>query len=56
MLAVGIVGMAQVAARAWFTVGTMPKEQAVDVITGLAWKGLRGFLTDDAKAELTSSD
>lgn len=56
MLAVGIVGMAQVAARAWFTVGTMPREQAVDVITGLAWKGLRGFLSDDAKATLPAGD
>ncbi|MDO5699673.1 MAG: TetR/AcrR family transcriptional regulator [Dermatophilus congolensis] len=56
LAAIGIVGMAQVSARAWFTVGTQPKEKAVDVITALAWRGLRGFIPDDTAQALKLDD
>ena len=56
MVAIGIVGMAQVSARAWFGLGAMPKEKAVDVISAFAWRGLHGFVSDSAKFDAARSD
>src|SRR3954467_8838127 len=44
LLAVALVGMSQVSARFWIdTDGRLPQETAVDLISGLAWRGIRGF-------------
>lgn len=56
MAAIGIVGMAQVSARAWFSLDALPKERAVDVISGLAWRGLRGFIPEDVLAASGADD
>ncbi|HEX2133486.1 MAG TPA: TetR/AcrR family transcriptional regulator [Actinophytocola sp.] len=43
LLAVGLVGISQVAARSWLSNNrTMPKEEAVSLISTLAWKGIGG--------------
>jgi len=49
LLAVSLVGMAQVSARFWLTeTGTIGKEQAAQLVAGLAWRGIRGYpLSDD---------
>jgi AcrR family transcriptional regulator len=49
LLAVSLVGMAQVSARFWLnTTGGMSREDAATLVAGLAWRGIRGFpLTDD---------
>ncbi len=49
LLAVSLVGMAQVSARFWLTEqGGLDREQATELITGLAWRGIRGYpLTDE---------
>lgn len=48
LLAVSLVGMAQVSARFWLTEGGgLDREQAVALVSGLAWRGIRGYpLTD----------
>ncbi|MGQ0483406.1 MAG: TetR/AcrR family transcriptional regulator [Pseudonocardia sp.] len=44
MLAVGLVGLSQVAARYWLDSGQeVPREEAVALMSGLAWRGLAGF-------------
>lgn len=44
LLATGVVGMAQVAARHWLSNGReMPQEQAVRLVAELAWRGMRGL-------------
>ena len=43
LAAIGLVGLAQVSARAWFTSATLTREQAVDLISTFALRGLRGF-------------
>jgi AcrR family transcriptional regulator len=45
LLAVSLVGMAQVSARFWLTedVGGLTREQAVALVAGLAWHGIRGY-------------
>ena len=44
LLATGVVGMAQVAARHWLAGGReMPREQAVRLVAELAWRGMRGL-------------
>jgi AcrR family transcriptional regulator len=48
LLAVSLVGMAQVSARFWLSGdGKLTEEQAVALVSGLAWGGIRGYpLTD----------
>jgi len=44
LLAVALVGMSQVSARFWIdTDGRLPQTQAVELISSLAWRGIRGF-------------
>jgi AcrR family transcriptional regulator len=44
LLAVALVGMSQVSARFWIdTDGRLPQEKAVELISSLAWRGIRGF-------------
>jgi AcrR family transcriptional regulator len=45
LLAVSLVGMAQVSARFWITDegSDMAHEQAVALVAGLAWHGIRGY-------------
>jgi hypothetical protein len=49
LLAVSLVGMAQVSARFWVTdAAGISQEDAVALVSGLAWRGIRGYpLTDD---------
>lgn len=48
LLAVSLVGMAQVSARFWLAEGaTIPQPEASALVSGLAWRGIRGYpLTD----------
>jgi AcrR family transcriptional regulator len=44
LLAAGMVGMAQVAARFWLTSdGSLPRSKATTLISTLGWRGIRGF-------------
>ncbi len=45
LLAVALVGMSQVSARFWLGTpdSTLPRGQAVELISSLAWRGIRGF-------------
>ena len=49
LLAVSLVGMAQVSARFWLTeAGGIERADAAGLVAGLAWRGIRGYpLTDD---------
>jgi AcrR family transcriptional regulator len=49
LLAVSLVGMAQVSARFWVTdAAGISKPDAVALVSGLAWRGIRGYpLTDE---------
>ena len=49
LLAVSLVGMAQVSARFWVTdAAGITRDDAVALVSGLAWRGIRGYpLTDD---------
>ena len=49
LLAVSLVGMAQVSARFWLTEGGgIEQNDAAALIAGLAWRGIRGYpLTDE---------
>ena len=49
LLAVSLVGMAQVSARFWLAGGGgIPQDDAAALIAGLAWRGIRGYpMTDD---------
>ncbi len=49
LLAVSLVGMAQVSARFWLTeAGGIGKSDAAALVAGLAWRGIRGYpLTDE---------
>ena len=49
LLAVSLVGMAQVSARFWLTdAAGISKPDAVALVSGLAWRGIRGYpLTDE---------
>jgi AcrR family transcriptional regulator len=43
LLSVGLAGLAEVSARWWLSSGgTVSKERAVDLLVGLAWRGLAG--------------
>jgi AcrR family transcriptional regulator len=44
LLAVALVGMSQVSARYWLKAGgELPQQGATDLISSLAWRGIRGF-------------
>ena len=44
LLAVSLVGMAQVSARFWLdTAGEIPQDDAATLVSGLAWRGIRGY-------------
>lgn len=45
VLAVSLVGMAQVSARYWLAAENpeLSQQQAADLVAGLAWRGIRGF-------------
>jgi AcrR family transcriptional regulator len=48
LLAVSLVGMAQVSARYWLAEGSeMSREEAAALIAGLAWRGIRGYPRQD---------
>jgi AcrR family transcriptional regulator len=49
LLAVSLVGMAQVSARFWLSeAGGIAKSDAAALVAGLAWRGIRGYpLTDE---------
>ncbi len=49
LLAVSLVGMAQVSARFWLAEGNgITQSDAVGLVAGLAWRGIRGYpLTDE---------
>ena len=49
LLAVSLVGMAQVSARFWLRDGgEIPQDAAAALVAGLAWRGIRGYpLTDE---------
>ena len=49
LLAVSLVGMAQVSSRFWLAEGSeLPRGEAVALVAGLAWRGIRGYpLTDE---------
>ncbi|MGZ4446318.1 MAG: TetR/AcrR family transcriptional regulator [Nocardioides sp.] len=47
LLAVSLVGMAQVSARFWLTdAGGIGKADAAALVAGLAWRGIRGYPLD----------
>jgi AcrR family transcriptional regulator len=50
VLAVSLVGMAQVSARYWLALDqpTLDQQQAADLVAGLAWRGIRGYPRTDA--------
>ncbi|WP_214364367.1 TetR/AcrR family transcriptional regulator [Pseudonocardia sp. H11422] len=44
LLAVGLVGLSQVAAQYWLDSDqSVPRDEAVDLMSALAWRGLAGF-------------
>ncbi|MDO5711756.1 MAG: TetR/AcrR family transcriptional regulator [Micrococcales bacterium] len=43
LLATGVVGMAQTAARHWLLDQSMPQTEAVRLVSDLAWRGMRGL-------------
>ena len=48
LLAVSLVGMAQVSARYWLAEGSeMTRDDAAALISGLAWRGIRGYPRQD---------
>lgn len=48
LLAVSLVGMGQVSARFWLQEGgTINQSQAASLVSGLAWRGIRGYPRSD---------
>ncbi|HUR75251.1 MAG TPA: TetR/AcrR family transcriptional regulator [Sporichthya sp.] len=48
LLGAGLAGIAQVTARTWAAHGEpLPREQAIDLVASLAWRGIRGFPRTD---------
>ena len=44
LLAVGVCGLCQITARFWLAQGgTIPKDEAVRLVSSLSWRGLKGF-------------
>jgi len=51
LLAVSLVGMAQVSARFWLdTDGSISQDHAATLVSGLAWRGIRGYPRADDQA------
>ena len=51
LLAVGLVGLAQVTARYWLSnEAPIPREAASDLVAALSWRGIRGFPRKDESA------
>ncbi len=51
LLAVSMVGMAQVSARYWLDASDIDRNEAASLIAGLAWRGIRGYpRTDDGSS------
>jgi AcrR family transcriptional regulator len=51
LLAVSLVGMAQVSARFWLdTAHDLSQEDAATLVSGLAWRGIRGYPRTDEQA------
>ena len=51
LLAVSLVGMAQVSARFWLdTAHDLSQEDAATLVSGLAWRGIRGYPRSDEQA------
>lgn len=51
LLAVSLVGMAQVSARFWLgTTGGITQGDAATLVSGLAWRGIRGYPRADEQA------
>ena len=49
IVAVSLVGMAHVSARAWLAEGrSIPQEEAARLVASLAWRGIRGFPLEQA--------
>src|SRR5690242_10248854 len=52
LLAVSLVGMAQVSARFWMSESTgLSRGQAVELVSDLAWRGIRGYPLSDDQAD-----
>jgi AcrR family transcriptional regulator len=44
LLGAGLAGIAQVTARSWAASGEpIPRDQAIELVSSLAWRGIRGF-------------
>jgi hypothetical protein len=44
IIAVGLIGTAQVTARYWVTTGEqIPKDEAVNLVSTLSWRGISRF-------------
>ena len=44
LLSCGLAGLAEVSARWWLaSQGKVPKERAIELLTGLAWRGISGY-------------
>ncbi len=62
LLAVSLVGMAQVSARFWLSEGSgirsrVKQGDAAALVAGLAWRGIRGYpLTDESLTDEPSTD
>ena len=55
LLAVSLVGMAQVSARFWLdTDGEIRQQDAASLVAGLAWRGIRGYPRADDRADDSS--
>ncbi|MGH8776397.1 MAG: TetR/AcrR family transcriptional regulator [Jiangellaceae bacterium] len=50
LLAIGLVGLAQISARSWLhAAGSIPRDAAAELVAALGWRGIRGFpKRDDA--------
>jgi AcrR family transcriptional regulator len=52
LLAVSLVGMAQVSARFWLTeAGGITRSDAAALVAGLAWRGIAGYPLSDEQAQ-----
>ncbi|MDT9594475.1 TetR/AcrR family transcriptional regulator [Nocardioides zeae] len=57
LLAVSLVGMAQVSARFWLSeTSGITLDQAVQLVSGLAWRGIRGYPKTEEPADGTEAD
>jgi AcrR family transcriptional regulator len=56
LLSTALVGMARVAATARYRSGAVPVDEAVELVTGLAWRGVAGFVADRTADDRTADD